>query len=393
MNSSTIKQDIKAEVINLGFTLVGITPLAPPPHLDVYTNWLASQRHAGMAYLATDRARQRRANPALILPGGQSIITVGMRYPSPLSLAEPQASQPHGRIASYAWGVDYHFVLPERLSLLEKLVSQIAGKQVVAKGYTDTGPILERELAQRAGVGWIGKNTCLIAPHQGSYFLLAELFLDFELEPDPPFTMDACGSCQRCIQACPTQCIRSDRTLDSGRCISYQTIENKASIPADLRPKMGNWVFGCDICQMVCPWNKRFADSGADPISFYPHTTVDQELLNLRPEFPFPDLINDLSLSPQDFNAKFARSPVLRSKHRGYLRNVAIALGNDPDPSSLPVLTETLRHEPETLARGSAAWALGKLNISAAFEALKSAQNTETDPGVLNEIHQSLHDA
>jgi epoxyqueuosine reductase len=181
--------------------------------------------------------------------------------------------------------------------------------------YTDTGPLLERDLAQRAGLGWIGKNTCLINPKQGSYFLLAEILLGLELEPDPPFTTDHCGTCTRCIEACPTECILPDRTIDARRCISYLTIELKDDIPEELRPLLGEWVFGCDVCQMVCPWN-RFASPEGDA-AFSP-----------RPGRANPEPDPRAGADPEAFNRKFKNSPVKRAKRRGYLRNVAVATGN-----------------------------------------------------------------
>jgi epoxyqueuosine reductase len=336
-----------------------------------------------MAYLSTETARQRRADPKQVLPECRSILSLGLRYPSPESLPFPPAGRPHGRIASYAWGEDYHFSIPDLLRRLENSLDKLAGHKVTVKGYTDTGPILERELAQRAGLGWIAKNTCLIDPRKGSYFLLAELFMDLDLEPDAPFTLDACGTCRRCIEACPTQCILPDRTIDSARCISYLTIENKGPIEPELRPAMGNWVFGCDVCQSVCPWNQRFARPSAEPAG-------ETAPLTPRPGIPFPDLITELALTPQAYNQKFKRSPVQRPRRRGYLRNVAIALGNSGDEAGIPALTGALQSEPEALIRGAAAWALGQFNRPAARQALKKAASSETDPVVLEEIRHVL---
>ena len=217
------------------------------------------------------------------------------------------------------------------------------GAPIPNRWYTDTGPILERDLAQRAGLGWIGKNTCLINPRMGSTFFLSEILLDLELEPDPPFATDQCGTCTRCLDACPTQCILPDRTLEARRCISYLTIELKDEIPEDLRPLMGNWVFGCDVCQQVCPWN-RFAQE-ADP------AFASQDMI------PLPILTEELHLAPEAFNHKFKRSPVKRAKRRGYLRNVSVALGNAGDPSALPALEAALE-DSEPMVREHAAWAI-----------------------------------
>jgi epoxyqueuosine reductase len=231
---------------------------------------------------------------------------------------------------------------------LSAFIGQLAGNPVPHRWYTDTGPILERDLAQLAGLGWIGKNTCLINPKAGSYFLLAEILLGIELEPDPPFTADRCGTCNRCIEACPTGCILPNRTLDARRCISYLTIENKGEIPTDLRPQMGNWVFGCDVCQMVCPWNRFAANEYDRGLAPYPGLTG----LDLRA---------DLTLTPQGFNQKFKESPVQRARRRGYLRNVAIALGNSGNPAGIPILEKALQDD-EPLVRQYAGWALKQID-------------------------------
>jgi epoxyqueuosine reductase len=227
---------------------------------------------------------------------------------------------------------------------LVQFIEEQIGVPINNRWYTDTGPILERDLAQRAGIGWIGRNTCLIHPRHGSYFLLSEIFLDLALEPDPPFLTDHCGTCRRCIEACPTDCILPDRTIDATRCISYLTIELKDDIPTELREQVGNWVFGCDICQTVCPWN-RFADQ-ADPA------------FEAKP--PIHSLTEELTLSAQEFNQRFKRSPIKRAKRRGYLRNVAVALGNTGDLLALPVLRNALNDQ-ERMVREHAEWAIEKI--------------------------------
>jgi epoxyqueuosine reductase len=347
----TLAQSIKIEARRLGFELAGITTPDPPPHWSVFENWLDMGRHGQMAYLADERARAHRLDPRRLLPECRSILVLGVRYPNPALTQHPSPAGgeegvrgKHGRVAAYAWSADYHLVLPERLRALSAFAETHGGHSIHSHWYTDSGPLLERELAQRAGLGWIGKNTNLIHPYIGSYFLLAEILLGVDLEPDPPFEADRCGACRRCIEACPTQCILPDRTLDARRCISYLTIELKEEIPLDLRERMGQWVFGCDICQMVCPWN-RFATASGDP-AFAP-----------RPGVQRLDLIAELRLNPQDFNRKFKDSPIQRAKRRGYLRNVAIALGNVRDPAAIPALREALR-DPEPLVRASSAWAI-----------------------------------
>lgn len=381
----TLTNTIKTEAGRLGFELFGVTTPDPPLHFAVYEDWLRDERHGEMSYLATERARQRRADPSQILLGAgaqcQSILVAGMRYPAPAQIFLDQDApngQRSGRVAAYAWGDDYHTALVERLQQLVAFIEIRLGNSFSYRIYTDTGPLLERELAQRAGLGWIGKNTCLINPKAGSYFLLGEVLLDIDLEPDAPFEADRCGNCSRCLEACPTGCILPDRTIDARRCISYLTIELKGSIPIDLRPAIGNWVFGCDICQEVCPWNQRFAsmqgDSAFDP----------------RPDIPMPILVDELSLTPQAFNRKFVGSPVKRAKRSGYLRNVAVALGNTADPSSVPALANALKHEEEPLVRAHAAWALGQIGGAAAHQSLQAAYRSETDPGVREMILAAL---
>ena len=390
---TSLKEVIKAEAHRLGFELVGVTTPFPPPHIDHYKNWLRAGLHGEMAYLATERARQRRADPRYILPECRSILVLGIRYPAAHAPARghqdllaaagelaqrPSPNQAPGRVASYAWGGDYHVVLADRLPVLVDFIEGQVGHRVPNRWYTDTGPILERDLAQRAGLGWIGKNTCLINPRQGSYFLLAEALLGIDLDPDPPFLPDMCGTCTRCLKACPTQCILPDRTLDARRCISYLTIELKGSIPPDLRPQMGSWVFGCDVCQEVCPWNQRFAPPDGDP-AFAP-----------RRDLPAPDLTQELSLTPQQFNLRFKGSPVKRTKRRGYLRNAAVALGNLGELSAVPALAQALLKDPEPMVRSHAAWALGRIGDETARLALTEAARTETDAGVRSEINAAL---
>ncbi|HEY3475007.1 MAG TPA: tRNA epoxyqueuosine(34) reductase QueG, partial [Anaerolineales bacterium] len=265
-----LKESIKVKSSELGFILAGVTTPDPPPHYSTFEHWLAQGRHGTMSYLAAERSRARRADPRQILPECQSILVLATPYSPPLhppisaqetrhgnvNVSAGMEGREGGQIASYAWGADYHDILPERMRELVQFIEDQAGGPIKNRWYTDTGPILERDLAQRAGIGWIGKNTCLINPKHGSYFLLSEILLDLALEPDLPFVTDHCGTCTRCIEACPTDCILPDRTIDATRCISYLTIELKEDIPAQLRDKTGNWVFGCDICQMVCPWNR-----------------------------------------------------------------------------------------------------------------------------------------
>lgn len=339
-----LKQAIKNKARQLGFILAGVTTPEPPPHYSTFESWLAKGYHGTMSYLATDRARARRADPRQILPECKSILVLATPYPPPQAEGMGVSERPGPHIASYAQGDDYHDVLAARMQELVQFIESQVGRPVTNRWYTDTGPILERDLAQQAGIGWIGKNTCLIHPQHGSYFLLSEILLDLEMEPDAPFITDHCGTCTRCIEACPTDCILSDRTIEATRCISYLTIELKDAIPLELRTRIGDWVFGCDICQQVCPWN-RFAVE-ADP-AFDSKT-------------PLPALTEELSLTPPAFNQRFKQSPIKRAKRRGYLRNVAVALGNTGDIHALPVLQSALNDE-EPMIREHAQWAIGQI--------------------------------
>ncbi len=339
-----LKLIIKDKARQLGFFLAGVTTPDPPPHYSTFENWLAQGHHGTMDYLATDRSRIRRANPLEILPECKSILVLATAYPSPSG-----KGQGEGNIASYARGDDYHDVLPVRMKELVQFIEEQVGNPIKNRWYTDTGPILERDLAQRAGIGWIGRNTCLINPKRGSYFLLSEIFLDLELEPDSPIVTDHCGTCRRCIEACPTDCILPDRTINARRCISYLTIELKDDIPVELRDKMGDWIFGCDICQMVCPWN-RFAGEG-DP-AFDPDPST-----SLRTPQPLTD---ELLISRQEFSQRFQGTPIKRARRRGYLRNVAVALGNIGDMHALPVLQNALNDE-EPMIREHVSWAIEQI--------------------------------
>jgi len=309
-----------------------------------------------MDYLASERSRSRRADPSLILPECKSILVLALPY-TPISELRIQNSK--FRIASYALGDDYHDIIPPRLQEIVRFIEEQVGHPVPNRYYTDTGPILEREMAQRAGLGWVGKNSMLIHPQKGSAFLLAEILLGIELEYDEPFTTDHCGTCTRCLEACPTQCILPNRTIDSRRCISYLTIENKGDIPEDLRPQMQNWVFGCDICQQVCPWN-RFsppADSA------------------LEPSIPLPIRTSDLTLTSSEFNQRFKQSPIKRAKRRGYLRNLAVAVGNHGSGIDLPALKNAAQDE-EALVKIHAQWAIQKINKEIASASPRNDNNT-----------------
>ncbi|MEJ5313629.1 MULTISPECIES: tRNA epoxyqueuosine(34) reductase QueG [Anaerolinea] len=374
----SLESQIKQFFLERGASGVGITHLESPPHYLQYVQWVEAGLHGSMSYLETERARALRENPRDILPSARSVVLVALPIAQPKPASDSEKSSMKGRIASYAWGEDYHLVFPRLFQDFMEWLTQKLGSTPQAKWYTDTGPVLERDLASRAGLGWIGKNTCLNHPRKGSFFLLGEIFLELDLEADPPFSTDHCGTCTRCIDACPTQCIRPDRTLDASRCISYLTIENKGSIPVELREKMGNWIFGCDVCQQVCPWNVRFGNAEPYP-AFYPREGV-----------PEPDLAEEMLLDPIGFNRKFKNSPIQRPRRRGYLRNVAIALGNAQDERAIPALMTGITEDPEPLVRQHAVWALGQYSSQRVREFLSQRLKEEGDAVVREEIEQVL---
>jgi epoxyqueuosine reductase len=333
---------IKATARQLGFEAVGIASARDLDASSRYEAWLSAGFHGEMAYLATDRHRERRADVERVLPGARSIVCVALACPPQIDAVRDERL---GKIARYAAGEDYHRVMRDSLRALEATIqSEIPG--VSTLGYSDTGAILERAWAERAGLGWIGKNTCLISPTLGSWLLLGEILTDAELPADPAFDRHHCGTCRRCIDECPTGAIVGPQRLDARRCISYLTIELRGPIPLELRPLVGEWIFGCDICQDVCPWN-RFAPPAREA-RLHARTLEGWSLERF------------LTLDDAGFTAMFATSPIRRARRSGFLRNVCVALGNRGEPSAMPTLIGALRdHEP--LVRGHAAWALGEI--------------------------------
>jgi len=300
---------IKAQCYGLGFDLVGITDLAPASTAAEYDAWLARGFHAGMEYMArnVDIRRDARRPHA----GATHAIVVAMSY---------GGDQPSGPVARYARGDDYHDVMTERLRALHRWIETQVGRAVRGRPYVDTGPLLERDLARRAGLGWFGKNTTLINPRAGSFFFLGCLALELELAPDEPFVTDHCGTCTRCIEACPTNALVEPRVLDANRCISYLTIENRGEIPGELKPLVGELIYGCDICQDVCPWNEKFALPLRED-AYRPRAAIaDKDARTLAREL--------LEMSDDAFRVAFKGSPMKRAKLAGLKRNAAVVLEN-----------------------------------------------------------------
>ena len=383
-----VTQQVSIQAHRLGFDLVGIAPASAATTAAHYHAWLEKGFQGTMAYLARPDAVARRGDLTRIQPGVKSVVVVGTNYyagPLPPGLEDDPS---RGIIARYAWGLDYHDVLLPRLhqlaASLEATIGSGTGKAAAHRAYVDTGPILERELGARAGLGFVGKNTNLIHPRLGSWFFLGELLLTIEIPVGGPAaagssagTRETCGQCTRCLDACPTAALVAPYLLDARRCISYLTIELKDPIPRALRPLMGNRIFGCDICQEVCPWNRRFARPSIES-AFQP-----------RPSTIGPGLLDLMALDEEGFRRRFRGSPVKRAKRRGLLRNVAVALGNWGNPKAIPMLARALC-DAEPLIRGHAAWALGRIASGDARVALEQALSRETDAWVREELRQGL---
>ena len=365
---------IKDAARRLGFGPVGVASVESPQHWAFYQQWLNEGYAGEMAYLA--RNLDRRANVREIVPEAKTILCVGLNYLPETDVAQENIGLT-GQIARYARGDDYHDVMKARLF---ELLAEIQRIEPSAEGrvYVDTGPVLERDFAERAGLGWFGKHTCLIDKGRGSWFLLGEIILNLDLEIDKP-QLDHCGTCTRCLDACPTDAILEPYVVDSRRCISYLTIELKDAIPREIRSSIGDWVFGCDICQDVCPWNRKHAKPTLE------------EAFQAREGLNTPVLVDLLGLDQASFSAKFKRSPIKRSKRRGLLRNVAVVLGNVGSEAEVPFLGKALQ-DVEPLVRQHAAWALGAIGGRQALSILEAASVDETDETVIDEIRLAIED-
>jgi epoxyqueuosine reductase len=331
---------IRAHAYSIGFDLAGIATLGPAETSDKFEAWLAKGYAGEMGYLP--RGAAKRKDTRLPFPDTKSAVVVGLNY---------DGTTPSGPIARYARGDDYHDVMLAKLDSLHRWIESHLSREIRGKAYVDTGPILERDLARKAGLGWFGKNTNLINPGIGSYFFIGTLLLDLDLEPDAPFEADRCGTCTRCLDACPTQALVEPGVLDATRCISYLTIESRSAIPVELRESQGSLVYGCDICQEVCPWNVTFSRELTAP-----ELAPRDDLVN-------PDLDAMLLDDDDEFRKRFRNSPITRAKRRGLARNIAVAMGNRGDPADIPALTTALA-DPDEIVREHAAWALEKVGPS-----------------------------
>ncbi len=357
--------------------MVGVVPAQPARRIDAYLRWISQEMQGTMGYLARPDRVARRQDLQIILPGVQSIVCVGLDYfnePLPDFVAHDPS---RGRISNYAWGADYHKIMTPNLEALAEWLQRESGEFVQQRVYVDTGAILERDHAEGAGLGFTGKNTMLIHPRRGSWFFLGELLTTLPLTyDDMNQTMPQCGSCSRCLEACPTNAFPEPYVLDARRCISYLTIEHKGWIPQELRPLLGNWIYGCDVCQVVCPFN-RFA-----------RQTEEGLFIATEWDAAAPPLLQILMLDEAGFAERFASSPIKRIKRRGLVRNACVAAGNWGSETAVPSLVSLLS-DPEPLIRGHAAWALWQIGGRVAETAVTHAYNRETDPAVRREMSRS----
>ena len=401
--TTTLTAALKAQAAALGFNRVGVIPAAPARRLDAYLAWIAAGQHGEMGYMARPDRVERRRDLDVILPGARSLVVVGLDYATAPPPADIVADPSRGRFSNYAWGGDYHEVMTPRLEALGEWLAKARpprplgegwgeGLEVRSRVYVDTGALLERDHGETAGLGFTGKNTLLIDPRRGSWFFLGVLLTTVALEYDsgtlsPTLSQGArgsalstgarrpsCGSCHRCLDACPTAAFPAPYVLDARRCISYLTIELKGWIPAELRPLMGNWVYGCDVCQDVCPFN-RFASPTAEA-AFRPASW----------DAVAPPLLDLLALDEAAFAQRFANSPVRRIGRARLVRNACVAAGNWGSAAAVPALV-VLLGDAAPLVRGHAAWALWRIGGPVAHAALAAALATEDDPAVRRELN------
>ena len=370
-----LKTHISSYAIKCGFDLVRITTAEVfTRDRDAALSRVKSGQMDGLPWFTESRVR-RGSVPQELLPGARSIICLGLSYLDPED--EEKAGSGAGNVARYARVKDYHRAMKRRMKAFVRGLEEKLESPIAARWYVDDGPMLDRAAAARSGLGWFGKSTNILTPSHGSWVLLGQVITDLELEPDPPLKK-TCGSCVRCIDDCPTGAIVAPFVVDNARCISYQTIENRGVIPMEMRPLIGDWVFGCDICQDVCPVNRK-TESPVLPI---------QKTAAVGPSGQL-DLVELLEVTEEEFRDRFQGTSIMRAKRVGMQKNACVALGNNRDESGVPALVATLKAA-DTLVRGHAAWALGQIATPDAISALQQATTSEDDPYVLEEIGAAL---
>jgi epoxyqueuosine reductase len=374
---ATFTQQLKDKACQLGFELTGVAPAAAPGRLDALHRWLDAGYAGQMDYI--EKRRAAYAHPRFVLEGCRSVVMLALPYGDYSPDLSAEANEPavnHGRVARYASDQrDYHDVIHERLKQLRGFVLE-RYPQAAVRGVVDTAPLLERELAEVAGLGWVGKNTLLLNRQWGSYFFLAALLTDLELASDEPYDKGYCGTCTACLEACPTQAFPEPFVLDARRCISYLTIEHRSVIAEELQGQLHGWIFGCDICQEVCPWNRkaqRELNSAMNPAT---------ALSSLN-------LLDSLQLTEESFRQRFRHTPLWRSKRRGLIRNALLLVGSRRLLAAIPSI-ERLLHDTEPLIRSAAVWAVAHMDHRESLQQLRSLQLTESDPDVLRAIEHAL---
>ena len=365
-----LEERVADSAVRLGFVLVGFARINRLDEREgFFLQWLAEGRAGEMGWLG--REPERRLDPRTLDGRLRGVVSLAYPYAAPKPPMLDWRSELRGRIAAYALGPDYHDIVLKKVRLIADILKAEC-PEIITRVYVDTGPVLEREWAAEAGLGWFGRNTNLINRYSGSYFFLAEIFTSVEFDgPSEPYR-DHCGTCRQCLDRCPTQALAEGFKLDPRLCISYLTIEHRGPIPRELRTRLGNWIFGCDICQEVCPWNgdaTHAAPANADLA---------------------PSLADVMGLDDFGFRQRYGKTAIKRTKRRGLLRNAAIALGNSGNPAAVPVLAHALENEPEMLVRAHAAWALGRFDDVEARGALDAARAREPDPLVRAEIEDAL---
>ncbi|MGE5445771.1 MAG: tRNA epoxyqueuosine(34) reductase QueG [Ignavibacteriales bacterium] len=374
MSVVNLSRSIKEKALEMGFDLVGISPVGSFPENQFYKEWLSRGFAGEMKYM--EKKPEKREDIKNVLPEAKSVISCGLNYNTdyPYSIRENDGRK--GWISRYAWGDDYHDIMEDKLLLLLEFIKHISPEETKAHIYADTGPVLDRVYGKYSGMGWFGKNTCIINQKIGSWIFIGEIITNLELEYDSPVP-DRCGTCTRCIDACPTGAILEPYVLDSRLCISYLTIELREKIPVELRDKLGNNIFGCDICQDVCPWNRKAKMT--DEPSFQPR----DGLYN-------PELSSLIKLSDEDFRRIFKGNPIKRAKRKGFFRNVLVAMGNSDSKEFILDIKKVL-NDKDPIVRAHAAWALWKLEGEDSYKTLSDRLDVESDTMVREEIVSILY--
>ena len=364
---------IKAKAKALGFSFAGFTEVQQSPHFPNYLKWLEKKQHGHLQFLNKHYVIESRRKPEQLLKDAKSVVVLGVKYNPPHKSKQSDSSN-EGIIASFAQYEDYHHVIKNKAIELMESVNSKRSKIINYKVFIDSGPLMEKDFAYAAGLGWIGKNSLFIHPKLGSFTLLCCIIVDKDLYTKPLLSSDLCKNCHLCIQACPTQCITGDHTIDASRCISYLTIEHKKIIPRDIRPLLGNRIFGCDICQDVCPYNIKAAEEQSELF------------FNLKKKDYHPlDLLEELSLTEDIFKQKYNRTPILRVSYERHLRNIIIAAGNSRNQKFIKPLKELFASDSEII-RAHAAWALGVIGSEECFLILRSHLPFENNPFVKDEL-------